>query len=294
MALLGAVIAAPNGTVVKLAVGGLDPFLMNVLRFAFVALVCAPFVWRERYKLTRHNLRLILIAGLYLAVAVSSFVQAVKASQANYVSIVALLTPIVLLIYSVKLYGEKLSQRTVSGITLAALGGCVLVLLPLADASGGAQFYPLATVLMLMNCLSYPIALLTLKKANETGLSMISLIGLSSLVVAAISAALLLTIGGDVTAPSGTEWFSIVYSGLAVALLGRMCKVWSYEHIGAAATSAVMYVETFLAILLPVLVLREHIAAGTVIGGTLVLLGVYLVESHKLLAHRHHHFWRTH
>ena len=180
------------------------------------------------------------------------------------------------------------------GVTLAALGGCVLVLLPLADASGGAQFYPLATVLMLMNCLSYPIALLTLKKANETGLSMISLIGLSSLVVAAISAALLLTIGGDVTAPSGTEWFSIVYSGLAVALLGRMCKVWSYEHIGAAATSAVMYVETFLAILLPVLVLREHIAAGTVIGGTLVLLGVYLVESHKLLAHRHHHFWRTH
>lgn len=267
---------------------------MNLLRFAFVAAVCAPFVWRERHKLNRQNLGLICIAGLYLAVAVSAFVHAVKVSQANYVAIIALLTPIVLLIYSVRLYGEKLSQRTLSGITLAALGGCVLVLLPLADASGGVHFYPLATVLMLMNCLTYPVAILTLKKANETGVSMVSLIGLTSLVVAAISAVLLVVIGGDVTAPTGGEWFTIAYSGLAVALIGRMCKVWSFEHIGAAATSAVMYVETFLAIVLPIVVLHERLTVSTVVGGMLVLAGVYVVESHRLLAHRQHHFWRSH
>jgi drug/metabolite transporter (DMT)-like permease len=135
---------------------------------------------------------------------------------------------------------------------------------------------------------------LQLKKANEMGVSMVTLIGVSSLVVAAISFVFLVTIGGDMQLPQGADWLRIAYSGIAIALISRMSKVWSYEHIGAATTSAVMYLETFLAILLPVFVLHERIAVGTVIGGTLVLIGVYLVESHKLLAHKHHHFWRTH
>lgn len=294
IALFGAILAAPNGLLVKQMVGHVDPFMLNGLRFALVALVCAPFVWRERRRLNAKSLRTVAAAGLYIAVAVSCFVEGVKLSQASYAAIVLLITPIVLLIYSVKLYGERMSHRAVAGISLAAFGAMLLVVLPVAMQGGGVAFYPAATVLLLINCLSYPIALLQLKKANEMGVSMVSLIGLSSFVVAAFSLVLLVTTGSSVSLPSGWSWFGVVYSGLAVALIGRMCKVWSYEHIGAAATSAVMYLEIFLAILLPVFVLHEHIAVGTVVGGTLVLLGVYLVESHKLLAHRHHHFWRSH
>lgn len=294
VALFGALLSAPHGLVIKQTVGQVDPFMLNVLRFGLVALVCVPFVWRERQKLSTKSLRTIAFAGLYMSVAVSCFVEGVRLSQASYAAIVMLLSPILLLIYSVKLYGVRMSHRTIAGVTLAATGAMVLIVLPIALKGGGMAFYPVATVLLLLNCLSYPIALLQLKKANEMGISMPALIGISSVVVLGVSLVLLPITASNVSWPNGWGWGGVLYSGLAIALIGRMCKVWSYEHIGAAATSAMMYLETFLAVVLPVFLLHERIAVNTVLGGTLVLFGVYLVESHKLLARKHHYIWRSH
>lgn len=293
VALAGALISAPNGLVVKQTVGDIHPLLMNALRFALITLVCLPFIWRERRLLNRERLEGLLRAGLYITIAVSAFVTAVKMSQASYVAVILLLTPVILLIYSVRLYGERLSRRAVTGITLAATGAAVLVVLPFAS-EGGTAFYPMATLLAAVNCLSYPLAILQFRKLNEDGLSMVSTIGVSSAVVAALSTIMIIFADVPLTMPNGSQWLRIVYSGLAVALLGRMCKVWGFEHIGAGVTSAVMYLEIFLGILLPILILHEKMSVATVVGGIFVLLGVYVVESHKLLAHKHHHYWRSH
>lgn len=291
--LIGTLLAAPNGLVVKLSVSEMSPFLMNMLRFAVVALVCIPAMWREWRSITKKQLVGIMYVGLYITIAVSAFVGAVKLSQASYVSIVTLLTPVVLLIYSVKLYGERLSQRTVTGVALAAMGAMVIVVLPFAR-QGAMAFYPMATFLTLLNCLSYPLAIIQTKKVNQSGVSMLAIIGLSSVVVSVLSGVILAMSSTPLKLPSGGEWVGILYSGIAVALLSRMFKIWGYEHIGTGITSVLMYLETFLGILLPVFILHEKMAAATVIGGILVLFGAYIVESHKLLAHKHHHYWRTH
>lgn len=293
VALVGTLLAAPNGLVVKLTVGEISPFLMNALRFTVVAIVCAPAVWRVRHSITKKQLIGVMYIGFYITIAVSAFVSAVKLSQASYVSIVTLLTPIVLLMYSVKLYGERLSQRTITGIALAAMGAMVLVVLPFAR-QGAAAFYPMATFLTLLNCFSYPLAIIQTKRVNESGVPMMAIIGLSSLVVATLSGIILAMSSTSIQLPSGGEWMGILYSGVAVALLSRMFKIWGYEHIGTGATSALMYLETFLGILLPILILHEKMSIVTVVGGLFVLFGVYIVESHKLLAHKHHHYWRSH
>lgn len=293
VALAGALLSAPNALMVRVAVGDVNPLLVNALRFLLVALVCSPWIWRSRRLLTKSRLKSIMKAGVYLTIAVSGFVASVKLSQASYAAIIALLTPIILLVYSVRLYGEHLSQRTVTGISLAGMGALVLVALPFAQA-GGAAFYPMATVMMLLNCFVYPLAIFEFKKLNEGGMPMTVIIGSSAVVVAVLSFMMLLFSGAPVTMPSGGHWLSIGYSGLAVALMGRMCKVWSIEKVGTGVTSAVMYLETFLGIVLPVLVLHEKLSSATLIGGALVLFGVYTVESHKHLIHHHRHIWRAH
>jgi drug/metabolite transporter (DMT)-like permease len=293
VALVGTLLAAPNGLVVKLTVGEISPFLMNALRFTVVAIVCAPVVWRVRHSITKKQLIGVIYIGFYITIAVSAFVSAVKLSQASYVAIVTLLTPVVLLIYSVKLYGERLSQRTITGVALAAMGAMVLVVLPFAR-QGGPAFYPMATFLTLLNCFSYPLAIIQTKRVNESGVPMMAIIGLSSLIVATLSGIILAMSSTSIQLPSGGEWMGILYSGVAVALLSRMFKIWGYEHIGTGATSALMYLETFLGILLPILILHEKMSIVTVVGGLFVLFGVYIVESHKLLAHKHHHYWRSH
>lgn len=293
VALMGAILTAPNGIFVRLASEGVSPLQINVLRFLIVALVCAPFVWRERHLLNATRLVSLLRAGVYLAVAVSAYVTAVKMSLASYAEIILLLTPIVLLVYSVKFYGEHLTRRTISGISLAAMGAVVLVALPFAQGSGVA-FYPMATLLLVVNCLMYPLAIFEFKKINESGISTMTTIGVSAFVVSVLSFAMMLFAGTPLVMPSAGHWASIVYSGLAVALLGRMCKVWSMEHIGTAVTSAVMYLEIFLGIVLPILFLHEKLSPATLIGGAFVLFGVYVVESHKRLVHHRHHIWRAH
>lgn len=293
IALMGAFLSAPNGMVVRLAVGEISPLEMNALRFLLVALVCLPFIRTEWRKLNREMLVRLLRAGVYLTVAVSAFVTAVKMSQASYAAIILLLTPVMLLIYSVKWYGEKLTRRTMSGISLAAMGAVVLVALPFAQG-GGTAFYPMATLLLVLNCVTYPLAIFEFKKINESGISTMTAIGGSAAVVAALSFLMLLFADSPMVMPSAGHWVGIVYSGLAVALLGRMCKVWSVEYIGAAITSAVMYFEVFLGIVLPIIFLHEKMSSATIIGGALVLFGVYVVESHKHPMHRHHHIWRAH
>jgi len=293
VALLGTLIAAPNGLVVKLAFGDISPFMVNFLRFTIVALIAAPAVWRERRLLTRERLAAPIYAGIAITIAATTFVTAIKLSQASYVNIITLLTPVVLLVYSVKLYKERLERRAVTGITLAAMGALMLVVLPFAQ-QGSTAFYPMATFLTLLNCLIYPLAILQTKKANEAGLPMIVIVGISSTVVAIMSALMLALSDTPTRLPNSHEWLGIVFSGVGVALVSQMLKVWSYEHVGVAVTSSMMYLETFLGILLPIAILREKMSVMTVIGGLLVLLGVYAVESHKLLAHKRHHYWRSH
>jgi drug/metabolite transporter (DMT)-like permease len=139
IALFGALVASPNGLIIKQTVASVDPFMLNMLRFSLVAAICMPFVWRERKRLNAKNLRVIAGAGLYIAIAVSCFVEGVKLSQASYAAIVLLLTPVILLIYSVKLYGERVSRRAVAGISLAATGAMLLVVLPIAMQGGGVS-----------------------------------------------------------------------------------------------------------------------------------------------------------
>jgi len=55
-----------------------------------------------------------------------------------------------------------------------------------------------------------------------------------------------------------------------------------------------MYLETLLGVLLPMALLHEHISVFTVACGLLVLLGVFIVQSHVSLAHHHHHIWHAH
>lgn len=297
MALAGVFLASLNGTMIGSTVDSVDPYAFNMLRFAIVSLVCMPFIWQARRILFQpKHFKMVVLAGLCVGVSVSAYARAIQLSQASYVSIILLLTPIVLLVYSVKMMREKLTQRALTGITLAAIGAMLLVILPIATRQqAGVTFYPAATAIALINCFVFPMAIIQLRKANEGGVPMVPLVGFSSVIVTAVSFVLFIMFGDNQAVQLGTkDWLAVLFSGLAVALLGRMFKVWSYEHVGAAATGSMMYLETLLSIVIPVIVLHEQLSPVVVVGGALVLLGVYVVESHRLFTHRHHYFWHLH
>lgn len=295
LGLLGVLISAPNATVIKYSVDSMDPFLFNALRFLLIALVTTPVLLSSLKKIRKTNIKYVLRSSIYMTIAVVSYVMAIKLSQASYVSIITLITPIIFVVLAAKMTGEKISSRSIAGITLAAIGAAVIVVLPIALAQDSQlSFKPLATMLALLNTLMFPLAIINFKKANEVGVSLFSLLSVSSWMVFAVNALIFLFSGKQFENIGNGHIYAIIYSGFVVALIGRLLNIISYEHIGSAVTSALGYFEIFLSILLPVLILNEKLSPEMAIGGILILCGVYVVEYHKSAHHKHHHIFRSH
>lgn len=289
-------LAAPNATIIRIAVNDADPLYWTLSRFVLLSILCLPFVIKGyssmRVPIARKNL---LIASTALTAGMFFYVYAIFYSQASYVSIVTLVTPIVFLVLSARLIGDRVNRRSITGVVLAAIGAMVLVILPIALSSSGVAFYPLATVLALANCFVYAIGIIYLRKSNEAGVSMPAALGVSSIMIATVAYILFLAFGDWSRTPFNTEYgLAVVYSAIVVALIARALNVISYEHVGASVLSALGYLETLVAILIPVFVLHEKLSVEMVVGGILILIGVFVVEYHKHPHIKHHLIHRDH
>ena len=296
LAVVAALLATPNATIIRVAVNDADPLYWTISRFALIALVCLPFVLRAGKVLRKPAARRELAkASAALTVAMLSYVFAIYYSQASYVSIITLLTPILFVIFSTKLVGEKINSRAVAGITLAAFGAMVLVILPIALQHDGTAFYPVATMLALINCVSYALTTVYLRKADEAGVTTPVAIGVSSGLIALIAMILFVPFGDWTRTPmDGNYLAAVAYSALVVALLVRAFNVLAYERLGSAVLSALTYLQIFVAVLIPVFVLHEQLSPAMVIGGALILLGVYVVEARKHPHIKHHLIHHNH
>lgn len=295
--IVGILLAAPNSTVIKHTVEGIDPTLFNALRFGLLAVCLTPYIFFKRKAFTKQSLKYSLYVGLFMAIAVVTYVWAIRLSQASYVSILTLVTPVVFILYSMKLDSQRINRRSFAGISLAAAGAFTIVALPIViNQNAGFVFYPLATLFILGNCLSFPLAIIFSKKAHQAGVPVMATLGVSSWVIVAISMLMIpLTLNAS-TLPSATPslLFGILYSGVVVALMSRILNIVSYEHIGAVVNAALSYTETLIAVILPVFILHEKLSIEMVLGGILILLGVYVVEHHKSAHHKYAHLHRHH
>lgn len=289
ISLVGVTLAAPNGTIIKSVIGDIDPYVFNALRFGLVGLVTLPGLVRYLKKATARGMLYSLLAGVTMAVAVICFIWAIRLSQASYVSIISLLSPVIFMLLSIKFDHGKVTKRAMTGVTLAAIGALTIVVLPIAiHGNQPFIFYPLATLLAVVNSVTFSLAILAYKRADDHHVPMLASFSIAAWITCIINAALIPLTHANVPQPTTGMLFAILYSGLAVAFLSRVINVRSYEHIGTGFTSALWYLETFLAILLPIMILGEHISPEMVVGGILILTGVYIVEHRSATHHRHH------
>lgn len=294
--LVGILLAAPNATVIRSSVGEIDPTLFNALRFGLLSLCLVPYIVIKRRQITAQALRYSLLVGIFMATAVVTYVWAVKESQASYVAILTLITPVIFILYSMKLDKQRINRRSFAGISLAAAGAFTIVALPIVlHQQSDFVFYPLATLLILGNCLSFPLAIIFSKKAHQAGSPIMATLGISAIVICSVSVFMLpFSSAQPISSISTGVVFGIFYSGFVVALLSRYLNIASYERVGPVVNGGLAYTETLLAVLIPVFVLGEQLSREMVIGGILILVGVYIIEHHKSSNHKHSHILRHH
>ena len=226
----------------------------------------------------------------------------VSLGQASYTSVVALGIPIALMTYSVYLTREKVSRRAMLGVSMAALGAFIVVGVPLFVGQGFAsEIHPAATILAFVNVLASPLAVICSRKANDAGLPMSATFGVALMTafvlttgVAIVTTGELMPIKAIVQQPMFV--MGVLYMALGVSLVARMLTVVTYRRLGSAVTGGMQYVENFLAITLPILLLNERMTIEMLLGGVLILLGVILTELHHPSQHKDHHwagYWKV-
>lgn len=284
-------LVAPNATVIRVLVSSVEPLEFVFLRSMLALAVSAPFILFAIRKFNRRNLAFALGSALCMTISAISLAYAVKYSSASYAIIMGLLSPILLVVFSSRLLHDKISFRAASGVTLAAAGALLIVIAPIAlSGNVDAHFYPLATSLMLINSIFFTLGIILTRKSHEANLPLTASTGVTSFVIGLISFIVLsATQGIPSNLPSLTPatWLGIFYSGVFVIFIARIMNISAYERIGAATTSGLSYLGTIVGITIPVLFLGEQLSGTILLGGAIILLGVYLTEQHQIkLKHR--------
>lgn len=294
VALVSVLLTAPNNTIIRVGVTSVDPYYWIAVRSLIVTVVCLPWIVRA-WRVIQKRWKNLAIAGTSFTFAIITYTIAIYQSQASYVAILTLITPVILMIISARIFRDKVSRRSLAGVTLAIIGALVLVVLPIALKQNSVVFYPSATVLTLVQCVAYAYGIVYMRRANEDGIAMPAVIGVTAVATTAVAALLFAVYGNHAQTSSDVGfWLAVIYSGVVASLIARAINVLSYERIGAAVIAALTYFETFIAILIPVFVLHEQLSPAMVLGGILILLGVYVVEHHKHPHAKHHFIHRTH
>ena len=233
---------------------------------------------RDRRALGRRDMMIGLALGAvgYSAQA-GGYFAALQRLDASLLSMLVYTFPAIVTVAAIALGRERASRRTTIALALASTGlGLVL-----AGSAAGA-LDPLGTGLGLAAAVVYSVYIL----ASEGVAARMGPLALSTLVCtgAAITLTLAGVVGGDLdpgnVSAAGFGWLA----GLAVvSTVGAVGLFFAgLRHVGPTIASILATAEPLVTVLLAFLVFSEMLGPVQVVGGSLVLAAVLVLQAHPI------------
>ena len=276
--------------VVKLLLGdGLSPIAVATFRFLVAgALFLIALLAKRRvspnYKLgvVRKDL-LTLLALALMGVTFFFTIQytGIQLAGASIAAIlVCLLSPILITIFSDRLFGERLTKRQFIGIVTAIAGTLLVVSTDLLNLEGSMEFFVGTLILLSTPVMWAAYSLLGQKIMQKYDaflvVSYVSLLGGLCLIpfsLAENSFFQILTL-------STIQWLGILYLASTCSLLGYY--VWFYVLKNAGATaSTFLFAEPLITAVFAVMFVNEVLYPSVIVGAVLIFVGVSLVTKKR-------------
>lgn len=293
-AIAAAILAVSSSSVfVRFAQADAPSLVIAALRLTFATLILAPIAWtrhRQELKLfTRREIILGAVSGLFLAIHFATWISSLEytsvASSVLFVSTgplwVALLSPVLL--------NERLTRAAVVGLVVAILGGAIIGLSDACAWDAGLRCPDLGQILQERAMWGNFLALvgawtvsgyLIIGRKLRTTLN-VSLIPYIFLVYGMAAIALLLLMFAAGQSPFGypapTYGWIVLLAGFP-QLIGHSIYNWALRYLPAAFVAITTLVEPIGSAILAYFLLRETPAAGVLLGGMLILAGIYLAS----------------
>jgi drug/metabolite transporter (DMT)-like permease len=169
-------------------------------------------------------------------------------------------------------FGERTSPLSFLGILVALVGTAVIA----SDGSvGSATLF--GNTLALIGAVMVAVYVLIGRSLRTTG---VGVLPYSIVVYASASATLVpaaLYAGAPLWGYSGETWFWLFAIMLGPQILGHTVLNWALKYVEASIISGTILAEPVVSALLAWLVLSERPGLATVLGGVVVLVGLYLL-----------------
>lgn len=266
----------------KVALADASPVTVVWLRFAMgvAVLGVAAAVRRQFVVVPARELSTFALLGL-IGITFHQWLQsnALVTSQASTSGWIVASTPVFMAMLGRLVLGEKLSWPRVAGIALAALG--VLLVVSKDDPATllAGKFGAPGDVLILLSAPNWAVFSVlsrgALRKHPATRMMFyVMTIGWLFTSVLLFSGPGLSEIGR--ITPRG--WAALAFLGIACSGLAYMAWYDALQHMSASQVGALLYLEPLVAMTVAAFVLSERILLSTVVGGAVILLGVWLVN----------------
>jgi drug/metabolite transporter (DMT)-like permease len=182
-------------------------------------------------------------------------------------------TPVFVAVAAYVLFGERTSVVSFAGILLAIAGTAVIA----GGAPGSGNAASLGNVLALVGAAAMAVYVLIGRSLRTGGVGALpySIVGYSAAALSLLPVALLS--GAQLWGYSARTWFWLFVITLGPQLLGHTVLNWALEYVRASIVSGAILAEPVIAALLAWLVLSEKPGLATLLGGLVVLAGLYLL-----------------
>jgi len=266
----------------KVALADISPVTVVWLRFAMgVAILGAAVGARKQFALPKVNeLGYFALLG-FIGITFHQWLQStgLVTAQASTTAWIVATTPVFMALLGYLLLKESLGWIKVGGILLAGLGVLLVVSQGELSSLAAGRIGTPGDLLILISAPNWAVFSVLSRQGlrkHPAARMMLYVMGLGWLFTSALF----------FTGPGLAEIGQLTFNGwLAVGFLGIACSGLAYifwydglQAIPAAQVGAFLYLEPLVAVAVAALVLGEAILAASLVGGLIILLGVWLVN----------------
>ncbi len=264
---------------------GIPAVAIAALRLSFASLILAPIAtvrsrgeWR---RLTRRNFLLAILSGILLALHFAFWISSLDYTSVMSSVVLVSTNPLFVGAASVLLLHESLGRGTIVGIVVAALGTGLIGYADLGQA--GAESLQ-GDALALAGAVAVSGYLLIGRRLRRQ-LSLLAYIGLVYSTAAIVLIAMAMVMRASLFGYSIAGYTFIVQLALGPQLIGHSSYNWALKYLSATFITITLLAEPIGATLLAVPLLSQIPAPIKLVGGALILIGIFLAareESKKV------------
>lgn len=260
---------------------GVSGLVSAFYRLAFASLVFVPWVLLSKRRRASSPppaaRRAAIIAGVLFGADLAFFNTAVMETNAANAALLGVNAPIFVALGSWIMDGVRPSQRFWTGF-LIALSGMVAIV------GTDVVLHPqlgFGDALAVAGAFCYGLYILYVQRARE-GMDTLSLSAWSTAIGAACVLVICLIARVPLTGFTTRAWAAMIGLALISQVIGQLFVAHALGALPATLTSIVLLSQAPLTAILAVPLLGEHVRAGQLVGGSLVLLGIAVVSASRV------------